>query len=365
MLCWRKRATGFRRDARLVGEEQVFGVMRVTYVGTKTGTSLHRAMALDRLGHEVSIVDPFVDLAPSRWALRWVYHTGGIGAGLYAYASIRRRIAETDPDLIWVDHGAALGPALICSLRVLGAPIVNYMVDNAWCQLYRYRSRHYRSALKHYDLVVELRKSNIPAAQEAGARRTFLASLSADEIAHRPRDLSEDQRKKYEGDVAFIGTWLPERGPFLACLVRRGVSLSIWGSNWSKAPEWMILAPYWRGPALNGADDYAAAVQSAKICLGLLSKQTGDDYTSRSLEIPAIGGLFCGERTDKHLELYKEGVEAVFWDNAEECAEICHSLLRDEPLRTDIARRGRQRALSNGHFNEAELAKILDEVARI
>jgi spore maturation protein CgeB len=339
--------------------------MRITYLGTKAGTSLQRAMALERLGHEVLIVDPFVDLAPSRWIMRWVYYTGGAGAALYAYAPIKRKIAETSPDLIWVDHGAALGPTLIRSLRALSAPIVNYMVDNAWCKLYRYRSRHYRAAIKHYDLVVELRKDNIPSTQKAGARRTFLASLSADEVAHRPRDLTEAQRKKYGSDVVFIGTWLPDRGSFLAGLIRRGVPLSIWGSRWQKAPEWPSLAPYWRGPALDEADNYAAAIQSAKICLGLLSKQADDDYTSRSVEIPALGGLFCGERTDKHLELYEERLEAVFWNDAEECAEVCHRLLRDEPLRTAIARRGRERALRNGHFNETELANILDKVTCI
>jgi len=338
--------------------------MRIAYVGTAAGTSHQRAKALRRLGHEPLIVDPFADLAPSRWAQRWVYHTGAAGAGLYAYASIRKRIAQTKPDLIWVDHGAALGPSLIRSLRKLDVPIVDYMVDNAWSPIYRIRSRHYRASLKHYDWSVQLRERNLVAAARAGARHIILASLSADEVAHSPRELSDAQKREFGSDVAFIGTWLPERGPLLAKLLHLGIPLSIWGANWQKAPEWSRLAPYWRGPALNDADGYAAAVQSAKICLGLLSKQVGDDYTSRSLEIPALGGLFCAERTTKHRELYEEGIEAVFWDDPEECAERCFRLLRDEPLRATIARQGRQRALQNGHFNEPELARILREVTR-
>lgn len=339
--------------------------MRITYVGTNAGTSQHRVQALERLGNNVHVIDPFEYMAPWEWASRLVVKTGGFGAGLYAYTTIAREVARTKPDLIWVDHGAVLGPSLINSFRATGAPVLNYMIDNAWSSIYINKCRHYRAAIPVYDLIVQVREDGRKAAQEAGARHVYLASRSADEIAHKPREMTNPEKGRFASEVAFVGTWFPDRGEILADLARRGIPLSIWGDRWPKAPEWNTLAPYWRGPGLVNNDDYAAAIQSAKICIGLVSKLVSDDVTTRSFEIPALGGLFCAERTDAHLKLYTEGEEAVFWNTGEECAVICWQLLADEKRRASIARRGRERALKNGCFNEPELSKILAEISRI
>jgi hypothetical protein len=91
----------------------------------------------------------------------------------------------------------------------------------------------------------------------------------------------------------------------------------------------------------------------------LLSKGNRDLHTTRSLEIPALGGLLCAERTSEHLDMYLEGQEALFWNNAEECAMLCHSMLTNESSRKSIAEFGRQRVMLNGHYNEKVLEGIL------
>jgi spore maturation protein CgeB len=170
--------------------------------------------------------------------------------------------------------------------------------------------------------------------------------------------LREEERSGLASDVTFIGTWLPERGPFLAELIKRGTPLTIRGDRWEKAPEWPVLRSHWRGPGLDSAD-YTAAIQAAKICIGMLSKQNRDLHTQRSMEIPAIGTVLCAERTSEHLALYKEGQEAVFWRDAAECAEVCKALLADNSRRETIAQRGYERALRNGNFNEHLVSLIL------
>jgi len=144
---------------------------------------------------------------------------------------------------------------------------------------------------------------------------------------------------------------MPERGAFLLDLVERGVPLSIFGPGWQKAPEWPRLRPHRRAEYLDG-DHYAYAVQCAAVSLGLLSKGNRDLHTTRSMEIPSLGGLLCAERTGVHAALYREGEEAVFWSDGEECAAVCHALLADEPRRQAIAERGRQRSRANGYTSE-------------
>ena len=211
-------------------------------------------------------------------------------------------------------------------------------------------------------LLAVVRAENVAEARARGARAVMQVWRSSDEneVAHAPRKLSVEQRQRFASEMVFVGTWMPERGPFMAELIRRGVPLSIWGDRWQKAHEWPQLAPHWRGPGLDTDDDYAAAILAAKISLGLLSKGNRDLHTTRSLEIPALGGLFCAERTSEHLALYEEGREAVSWSDAAECAEQCKALLADEPRRKAIAAAGHARALRNGHYNEQVMARILE-----
>ena len=270
------------------------------------------------------------------------------------------------PDLIWINNGEFLGPDLIRRMRELDSPIINYANDNPFSLEHRRRFAHYRAALPFYDLVVVVFADAVEAARKAGARRVIREYICADEVAHKPRVISADLRNRYGSEVAFVGTWMKkQRGPFMVELIKRGVPLSIWGDRWHKAREWPVIEPYWRGPGIYDNEGYAAVLQSAKICLGLVNKSSGNLHTDRSIQIPGLGGLLCAERTSEHLALYEEGEEAVFWEDAEECAELCKTLLSDEPRRREIARRGHERALRNNLFNEPVLAGILSEVGHL
>ena len=315
---------------------------------------------VERLGHAVTIIDPWAWLGSSPLVARWLWHTGGAGVGLMIDSRIVREATSARPDLIWIDQGPFLGRRLLRALRGLGRPIVNYTIDNPFARLHHRRFRRYRRALREVDLVAVVRVPNVQEAQAIGARNVVRIWRSADEVAHRPRNLTAHQRSVYASEVAFIGTWLPERGPFLAGLVTRGVPLSIWGDRWHRAAEWALLRTHWRGSGLVDDDAYAAAIQSAKVCLGLVSTTNGDLHTTRTLEIPALGGLMCAERTTEHMSLYDEGSEAVFWSDVDECASACFDLLRDDTRREQLATAGRTRALRNGTFNEAVLAHLIE-----
>lgn len=202
-----------------------------------------------------------------------------------------------------------------------------------------------------------VRPVNVAEAYALGARKVLQVFMAVDEL-DGPRDITPQDRRRFPHEVLFIGTWMPERGPFLQRLMQAGAPLAIYGNDWHKAPEWPALQPAWQGPAIYG-DDYLKAIQLAKISLGLLSKGNRDLHTTRTFEIPYGGGLLCAERTSEHLQLYQEDVEAVYWSDVHECIEKCEKLLSDETMRADIAEKGRMRCLRNGIFNESNLKKML------
>jgi hypothetical protein len=206
-----------------------------------------------------------------------------------------------------------------------------------------------------------MRPQNMAEARSLGAKNVLHVFRSADEISHAPRCLTTQDHNRWDSEVLFLGTWFPERGPFLLELVRRGIPLNIRGDNWSRAKEWSYLEPYWKGSGIHG-DDYAKAIQCAKVNLGLLSKGNRDLHTTRSLEVPALGSLLCAERTTEHLGMYQEGKEALFWGDVDECAAMCRYALEDEQRRLTIAAAGRERIVANGNYNEQAIKFILERL---
>jgi hypothetical protein len=333
--------------------------LHILNVGPASGTSLHRVEAMRRLGHRVMLIDPRALLPRSVWISRWLHHAGGFGIAGLIDDQIIKAAVEAAPDVIWVDQGALLGPRVLRRLRRTQAPIVNYIIDDPFGGRDGRRFDRLMKALPLYDLVTVPRAVNIAEAKMAGARNVLRVWMTADEIAHRPRKITAEDMQHFGSEICFVGTWMPERGPFIRALLRAGLPVSIWGNHWRKAGCWREIEPCWRGPAVNDADEYAKIIQTSRIALGLLSKGNRDQHTTRTMEIPALGGLLCAERTNEHQTLYEEGHEAVFWRDADECVALCRMLLACRARRRAIADAGRARQLRNGMFNETMIAQIL------
>ncbi|MBC8057621.1 MAG: glycosyltransferase [Rhizobiales bacterium] len=329
----------------------------VLYLGPLSGTSLHRRNAFVRLGHRVRTIEPRRLLPPAGWVDKIEWHLSPSLLGEVVERRLDALLDGQEFDIAFADNGSLLTPRSVRRLRRRCRRVVNFNHDDPFGQRDRVRFSAYRAAVAEYDLVVVVRPANVDEARRSGARQVLLHPMVSDEVAHAPRTITPALRAKWQAEVAFVGSWMPERGPFLLDLVRRGIPLSIFGPAWQRAPEWPQLRPHHRADYLDG-DDYAYAVQCAKISLGMLSKGNRDRHTTRSMEIPALGGLLCAERTDEHTAFYREGEEAVFWADSSECAAVCQDLLGDEPRRLAIAARGQQRSWSNGYTSENLIRKL-------
>ena len=347
-------------------EPQDLKGLRILYVGPAFGTSLHRMRALQRLGCDVKQIDPSDWLPWRRGSSKLLHETGASFFDRLTASALARWLGREQFGLAFVNGGELIGPCGVKVLRSHAERVVNYCNDNAFTPYTKRKWRLYEKALPCYDLVVVTHAAAVAPARAAGADEVIRVFFAADEIAHAQRALTLTLSPlDHASEVAFIGTWMPERGPFMAELVERGVPLSIWGDRWQKAPEWRSLRASWRGPGVYRDDEYAAAVSGGKVCVGLVSNVTGDLHTTRSIEIPSLGSLLCGQRTAEHQLMYEDGKEAVFWDDAKECAEQCAMLLADDELRRTIARAGHERCLRNGYFNEPILAQILQRALEL
>jgi len=305
------------------------------------------------------MVDPFSFIPSNRWVGKWVYETGSFGISGWIKRKVLAAIQDMHFDFCLVDGGNVIEQSLVKSLKKQSKYVVNFNHDDPFSPIEWRKWIFYRKSIPEYDLLVVVRVENIDEVKSKGAKNILHVFRTADEVAHRPIQLTTDERKKWGSDVCFIGTWMPERGPFMARLIERGIPLSIWGDRWHKAKEWPLIKTAWRGDGIY-SKDYVKPLIASKICLGLLSKGNRDLHTTRSVEIPAVGGLLCAERTSEHLRMYKEGIEAVFWKDADECADICRELLNNPERRKEIAKYGHERCMKNNYFSEPTLRKIID-----
>ncbi|WP_432708694.1 CgeB family protein [Pedobacter sp.] len=344
--------------------------MNILYIGDNHpgSTATHRANALLRLGHEVTIKDPQEpcrSALQSRWANILHFRTG---YRLLQSLMIKWVMQVLDtiekPDLIWVDSGELLGFNCVKMLKSLGCPVVIYNVDDPTGKRDGARFRSLLKAITLYDLVVVVRKESERECLALGAKRVLRVFRSYDEVAHRPYPPGIEIPKEYQSEVVFIGTWMrgEKRDRFLLDLINKGVPLSIWGNSWERSRLFSKLKKNYKGKSLQGKE-YIAAIQGAKLCLGLLSKGNRDLHTTRSLEIPYAGGLLCAQRTSEHLELFREGTEAVFWSDATECATVCKSLLSNVD-RERVRLKGMERVRNLRLGNEDVCREIIDTITQ-
>jgi spore maturation protein CgeB len=315
-----------------------------------------------RAGHEVEVFNP-ATLLRSGWVIDRARPRLGYRSSRNGIArALERRFAGKRYDAIWVGGGMQLGAAAVDRLRRNAPLIVNYNTDDPWGGRDGHRWDSYLQAVPEYDLVVVVRRPNVGEAVASGARQVLRVWMTFDEIVHRPQTLSQAEVVALQSDIAFLGTWMPERGPILSALVKSGFDVAIWGNMWQRAPEWPALSRAWRGPALPNTQ-YSKALQSTKVAIGLLSKGNRDLHTQRSVEVPAIGTLLCAERTEEHEQVYGER-GALLWQDNDECIDRCVRLLADDAARARVAERGQQRVRGYRLSNEPMVDAVLVAASR-
>ena len=106
---WPSRLTkGFRLRAfhgPLEADQRGELGLNILYLGTNAGTSGQRKEALVRLGHEVTLIDPFAMLPPNRLVSLWLWRTGALGLAEIVRRRVLQLLSGTGFDVAWVDHG--------------------------------------------------------------------------------------------------------------------------------------------------------------------------------------------------------------------------------------------------------------------
>ena len=212
--------------------------------------------------------------------------------------------------------------------------------------------------IQRMDCILTTKSYNVAEFRAAGAPMAVYIPNAYDPHIHFPAKLDDRERDRFGGDVAFLGTFRPERADFLCGLAdaRHNLRFNIWGGGWEKMcridnlhrrRRWSNLGPCVRGRELWCAD-MSKAIQANKISLGLLYQKNRDLHTSRSFEIPACGGFMLAERTEEHRLYFEEDKEAAYFSSFDEMMDKIWFYSSHDSLRERIAQAGYERCMRSG-----------------
>lgn len=333
---------------------------RIVYVGPllSEGTCFQRMRALAELGCEICSVDtrpqiPFIKLLFSRFVKRVFGRCLDL---VDANSQIQRLVCTGKFNLLWIDKGLIISPKTLLSAKANGVKIVGYSPDDMFQK--HNQSPQFLSGIPVYDVYFTTKTYGVSELEGLGCKKVCFVGNAYDPNTHFPRPQNENFRRRYGGEIGFVGDFEAARAATINYLAKNGLKVRVWGPNWKKRGFQTDRNVLVEGAFLPGAN-YATAISNFDINLCFLRKSNRDLQTTRSVEIPACGGFMLAEWSTEHEQLFVEGKEAEFFRSKEELFEKVKYYLAHPEERREIAAAGRARCLSSGYSNHARLTEML------
>ncbi|MCC7538107.1 MAG: glycosyltransferase [Deltaproteobacteria bacterium] len=218
--------------------------------------------------------------------------------------------------------------------------------------------RHYLAGVPYAHVHMVYRAENVERLRAMGASDVHVVRSAFLPERHRPIALTDEERARFGADVVFVGHFEPDaRVEQLEALATSGVDLALFGPDWERAPRLPWLERFQPIRMLTG-DDYVRAIAASRIALCFLSTLNRDTYTRRCFEIPAIGTMLLCQRTADMEQLFRPGIEADYFSDANELVEKVRHYLAHPDEQARIAAAGHARVHSAGHDITSRMREV-------
>lgn len=363
--------------------------MKIVYLGQlgRGSTADMRADALERLGHEVTRIDTGA-LWSSAGVLRrkWERYRERGSVVRALNAAVLGETRALRPDVLWADKQRYIEPRTLRLVSRLGVRTVHYDPDPYFTLEWK-RTSLADACLRLYDVLVVTKSYELDAYREHASGEVLYSPLGYDPLRHAPHADTRSIPAAWRSDLAFVGGWEPRRERLLVQARRKGLTVRIWGYGWNLALRTRVdpsravrlgpltpePGPYLGAPpkelrdclgAGGGAageiyeEEYARAIAGSGVAAGFLREVWPDQHTTRSFEIPSMGGFLLADRTEEHRAFFEEGREAEFFAGAEEFIDKLCFYVGADGARGRIARAGRERCVRSGYSYDERLASV-------
>jgi len=281
--------------------------MKILYAAglSPNDSSLYRLWALERLGHQV-IPFNFFDYLPANPMMLKLVIRLAAGGAVDRFNRDLIQLAERErPDLLWSDKMLWMRPSTLDRMRALSIATVSYMIDNPFGPRQDPGWRLYMKGIPNYDLHVVQRDKNIADYKGRGARNVIKIQTAYEPTIHFPPPDGWSDKDR-DREVSFVGTPYDDRADVLTRLSQEfGVSISGNSRSWQRALSEGAFARLYREGELY-QQQYREAIWRSKINLSFITHSNQDEFVHKSFEIAGCGGFLLAERSQGHMDRFRE-----------------------------------------------------------
>jgi spore maturation protein CgeB len=208
---------------------------------------------------------------------------------------------------------------------------------------------YWRELAPHFDAVFTIQRGEFhDALRSQGVRNVMYLPCAANPRVHAPLVLSDEEKRRFGADVAFVGAGYHNRQSLFARLGLPG--MKIWGNDW---PPDCAVAPLVQENGRRVTTEETAKIYGAtKINLNLHSSPHhedvnphGDFVNPRTFEIAACGAFQLVDHRAELAELFAPDDELAVFQSGQDIPRLVKYYLTREEERRNMTERARQRVL--------------------
>jgi len=176
-------------------------------------------------------------------------------------------------------------------------------------------SMSYLKSIKYYDFHITFAKHLKKTLETVWAKKVIWLPFRHDpSLMPSNTSITDMDKKKYNCDVLFVGTWDKKRERILSKICDK-FDVKIFWNNWDRAKNKAIKdsiqskAIYWK--------EIVKAFKIAKINLNILRTQNKYSHNLRNMEVPWCGWVLLTERSNEIEELFKDNKQIFYRKNEE------------------------------------------------
>jgi spore maturation protein CgeB len=333
---------------RVAAERPMRILVPTPLYGGSLPVALHCAEAFREIGHHVELLDFSEYYSLFRVAESVTHdarHTRALQNLLTTCLAetVVAKALDWRADLVWAVAQSPLLPPALQELRHEGVHSALWFVEDF--RIFSY----WRELAPHFDAVFTIQRGEFhDSLRSLGVPNVLYLPCAANPHVHAPLVLSDEDQRRFNSDVSFVGAGYPNRQRLFARLGLPG--MKIWGNDWPK--DCAALSLVQENGRRVTTEETAKIYNAGKVNLNLHSSPHHDDVNPhgdfvnpRTFEIAACGAFQLVDHRSELNELFAVGDELAVFHNGDEIPPLVNYYLTHEEERRNLAQRARQRVL--------------------
>lgn len=267
---------------------------------------------------------------------------------------------EFKPDVIWFEKPLMFDAPFLKSIKQFTSrPFLICRQDDNPFGSRSYESlfwKRFIEAIPLYDLHLVKRQVDKVNFSKCGAYNTeFFYSGYDEKEFYQPTHLTD---KIF--DFSFVGTNFENRSNFLFSLALKLNSRNflISGQRWNRSFIKLAMPKHVSSGIIED-NELRDLIQKSHASLGLFSLSNGDEFSGRAFQIAASGGVLVAPRSKMHEFFFKDGKEAFFYNDLQECSNIITKLIKNPSMANELGRNAAIRSINSGYSLQARLRQAV------